>query len=193
VEAALAKRPEIALIDIGLPGLDGYELAHRLRAVPEVEVVRLFASGSPEPGTQRTLRATELTDDDEFLRRVRQISGYSHEALDVPEFRELLLPTLRADVEMHENYVPSTLEPLDVPITALRGTDDELVPAAQAAAWAGVTTKEFELVELPGGHMYLIDSGPALVELIDAAVSVAPRTLEAQEAQEAQEALERKA
>jgi len=31
VEAALAKRPEIALIDIGLPGLDGYEVARRIR------------------------------------------------------------------------------------------------------------------------------------------------------------------
>ena len=32
----------------------------------------------------------------------------SHPALDDPEMREMLLPTLRADVEMHENYVPRT-------------------------------------------------------------------------------------
>jgi surfactin synthase thioesterase subunit len=147
-----------------------YELAHRLRAVPGIDLVRVFASGSPEPGTQRTLRATGLADDDEFLLRVRQISGYSHEAMDVPEIRELLLPALRADVEMHENYLPSTLLPLDVPITALRGTDDELVPAEQAAAWAGVTTEDFELIEFPGGHMYLIDSGQALVRLIDSTI-----------------------
>jgi two-component system, sensor histidine kinase len=31
VEVALANRPEIALIDIGLPGLDGYEVARRIR------------------------------------------------------------------------------------------------------------------------------------------------------------------
>ena len=31
LEAARARRPEIVLLDIGLPGMDGYELAKRLR------------------------------------------------------------------------------------------------------------------------------------------------------------------
>ncbi|UED87787.1 thioesterase II family protein [Streptomyces profundus] len=145
-----------------------YELAHRLASVPEVEVLRLFASGSPEPGTQRTLRATGLPDD-AFLERVGEISGYRHEALAVPDIRELLLPTLRADVEMHEEYRPSTLEPLDVPITALRGTDDRLVSTEQLAAWAQVTRREFTLVELPGAHMYLVDSGERVMRLIETA------------------------
>jgi two-component system, sensor histidine kinase len=32
---ALAERPDVALVDIGLPGLDGYELARRVRASAE--------------------------------------------------------------------------------------------------------------------------------------------------------------
>ena len=32
VAAALAHRPDVALVDIGLPGLDGYEVARRIRA-----------------------------------------------------------------------------------------------------------------------------------------------------------------
>ena len=31
LEAARARRPEIVLLDIGLPGMDGYELAKQLR------------------------------------------------------------------------------------------------------------------------------------------------------------------
>ncbi|WP_432746071.1 alpha/beta fold hydrolase [Streptomyces sp. JH002] len=153
-----------------------YELAQRLRAVPEVEVLRLIVSGSPEPGTQRTLRATGLPDD-AFLERVGEIAGYSHDAMAVPELRELLLPTLRADVEMHEAYRPSTLDPLPVPITALRGAEDQLVPRAQAAAWREVTAAGFDLHEPAGGHMYLVDGAASLVSLIDKVVhgSSAPK------------------
>ena len=31
IEMALAHRPDVALIDIGLPGMDGYEVARRMR------------------------------------------------------------------------------------------------------------------------------------------------------------------
>lgn len=166
----LSGRSRVILFGHSVGAVLSYELAHRLRAVPDVEVLRLVVSGSPEPATQRELRATGLVDDDEFLERVRLISGYQHEALAHPDIREILLPAMRADVEMHENYLPSTMEPLAVPITALRGADDALVPRDQAAAWAGVTTEAFELVELPGAHMYVIDSGQAVVDLIDTAV-----------------------
>jgi surfactin synthase thioesterase subunit len=155
----------VALFGHSLGAVLAYEIAHRLAAAPDVDLVRLFVSGSPEPATQRPRRATGLPDA-EFLVRVGEFAGYSHEALDDPEMREMILPTLRADVEMHENYLPSTDEPLPVPITAIRGNADELVSADEAAAWAKVTGREFGYAELPGGHMYLTDAAPALVHLI---------------------------
>ena len=159
----------VALFGHSLGAVLAYELAHRLSAMPDVEVVRLFASGSPAPGVSRVRRATGLPNE-EFLLRVEEFAGYSHEALADPEMRELILPTLRADVEMHENYAPSTEMPLDAPITSLRGAEDGLVALDQAAAWSKATSRGFELVELPGGHMYLADDAPSLVRLIAATV-----------------------
>jgi CheY-like chemotaxis protein len=49
--AALADPPEVALVDVGLPGLDGHELARRLRAAPGgagVFLVALTGYGQPE-------------------------------------------------------------------------------------------------------------------------------------------------
>jgi PAS domain S-box-containing protein len=43
VKAAAAWRPEIVLSDIGLPGLDGYEVARRLRKQPGLEKTMLVA------------------------------------------------------------------------------------------------------------------------------------------------------
>jgi CheY-like chemotaxis protein len=43
IELAREYRPQIILLDIGLPGLDGYEVARRLRAEPALNGVRLVA------------------------------------------------------------------------------------------------------------------------------------------------------
>ncbi|KFI05636.1 response regulator [Massilia sp. BSC265] len=43
VAAALAGRPAAALVDIGLPGIDGYEVARRLRRDPATRHIRLIA------------------------------------------------------------------------------------------------------------------------------------------------------
>jgi len=51
LEKALALGPEIALVDIGLPGLDGYELARRLRKAPmprRIFLVAVTGYGAPE-------------------------------------------------------------------------------------------------------------------------------------------------
>ena len=40
---AAAARPDVALVDIGLPGIDGYEVARRMRSDPATSKVRLIA------------------------------------------------------------------------------------------------------------------------------------------------------
>jgi two-component system, chemotaxis family, CheB/CheR fusion protein len=42
-EMILAEQPDVVLLDIGLPGLNGWELAHRLRAEPLLSGLVLIA------------------------------------------------------------------------------------------------------------------------------------------------------
>jgi CheY-like chemotaxis protein len=55
VEAALRLMPDMALIDIGLPGLDGYEVARRIRAAPagkQIYLVAVTGYGQPKDREQ---------------------------------------------------------------------------------------------------------------------------------------------
>jgi PAS domain S-box-containing protein len=57
IEAALGAHPDIAFVDIGLPGFDGYEVARRLRAAPETKGLRLIAvTGYGLPGDNQRAR-----------------------------------------------------------------------------------------------------------------------------------------
>jgi len=56
LEAGVHERPDVAFVDVGLPGLDGYEVARRLRAV-RGDGVRLFAiTGYGQPEDVRRAR-----------------------------------------------------------------------------------------------------------------------------------------
>src|SRR4051794_12061270 len=73
--AAREHRPEVILLDIGLPGMDGYELASRLR--------------QEECGQDTVLIALSGYGDDEALRRSRE-TGINHHLLKPVDFDALL-------------------------------------------------------------------------------------------------------
>ncbi len=76
--AAQRWRPDAVLLDIGLPGLDGYEIARRLRADPELS------------GTGMRMRLIALTgygrDTDKALARE---AGFDAHLIKPIEFKEL--------------------------------------------------------------------------------------------------------
>lgn len=154
----------VVLFGHSLGAVLSYELAHRLAAAG-VDLTALVTSGSPGPWTRRENGASGL-DDDRFLARVKEFAGYRHDALEDPEMRELLLPTLRADVEMHESYVPLSDDPLPVPIVSVRGTADTLVTTEQAMEWSKATSRDFRFAEVEGGHMYLVDDPEGLIRVL---------------------------
>ncbi|MES3020078.1 MAG: ATP-binding protein [Pseudomonadota bacterium] len=66
---AAAAAPDVALVDIGLPGIDGYEVARRLRADPATAATRLIAlTGYGLEGDQR--RALEAGFDAHLVKPV---------------------------------------------------------------------------------------------------------------------------
>ncbi|MEI5102650.1 alpha/beta fold hydrolase [Streptomyces sp. PmtG] len=148
-----------------------YEVTRHLARHLPPTALSLVVSGSPAPHEPRARRATGLPDE-EFLARVREFAGYDHPTLADPGARELLLPVLRSDIALHENYLPAPgATPLPLPITAVLGTRDHLVSPEQTARWQRATTHPLRQEALDGGHMYLTESPADLLALMDASVS----------------------
>ncbi len=164
-EEELARPGPVCLFGHSSGAVVAFELARRLDALAPDRVDRLFVSGSAAPWLGRPGRATGLPDD-EFVAAVQGFAGATHPALNEPRLRGVVLPPLRADVQMHEEYRPPHGTATDVAVTAIRGADDALIAAPAAMAWADATRGGFDYVELPGEHMYLMDGPAALVKLV---------------------------
>lgn len=61
--------PDVALLDLGLPEMDGYELAGRLRAIRELSGIRLIALTGYSHATDRQ-RALAAGFDDHLIKPV---------------------------------------------------------------------------------------------------------------------------
>jgi CheY-like chemotaxis protein len=53
LEIARAKTPAVALIDIGLPGMDGYEVARRIRGLSGSRPLLIALTGYSDPDDRR--------------------------------------------------------------------------------------------------------------------------------------------
>jgi CheY-like chemotaxis protein len=85
LKAVHSFKPAVAVLDIGLPGLDGYELARRLRELPGCEGMRLIALTGYGQSHDRQ-RALDSGFDDHLVKPVpfrileRTLAGREREA-----------------------------------------------------------------------------------------------------------------
>jgi CheY-like chemotaxis protein len=89
LEMASAYRPDLVLLDIGLPGMDGYQVARRLREKPEFKNVMLCAVTGFTPS--------------EADRQRQQQTGFDHYFVK-PVSLETLLELFKV-VEQQQNYL----------------------------------------------------------------------------------------
>ncbi len=69
LQRAAAFRPEVVLLDIGLPGMDGYEVAQKMRELPGLRAIRLVAVTGYGRSDDR-IRAREAGFDDHLTKPV---------------------------------------------------------------------------------------------------------------------------
>lgn len=121
LELLKSVRPDVAVIDVGLPGLDGYEIARRFRAEPDsshVMLVALTGYGTPE-ARERSHKA-----------------GFDHHLIK-PVNTEALQEIMRADPSGHHTNAPADTH-LGAPdsATAQRLPDSHAHAARHAASTA---------------------------------------------------------
>lgn len=147
-----------------------FEVACRIAREGGGGPAHLFVSGRRAPSRHRH-EELHRAPAPALIAELRTLGGTDPRVLEDEELMSLALPTVRADYTAVETYRFGSAPPLACDITALVGDRDPKTGIDEAAAWSGHTTGGFDLRVYPGGHFYLNDCRPGVLDLVASSLS----------------------
>ena len=143
-----------------------YELTRYLLKWEKPTPIQLFLSGRRAPHMPSNKPKISELPHDEFLEELREHGGTPEEVFESEELLEFVLPILRNDYRLleHHEHIPGP--PINIPITAFGGTEDNDVPIETIKGWEKYTSSNFNFELFPGGHFYIKSPNTKLVSRI---------------------------
>ncbi|MBU0994179.1 MAG: alpha/beta fold hydrolase [Proteobacteria bacterium] len=138
-----------------LGGILAFETTLELRRRGFESPGRLFVSGINPPHLPATVPPISHLPYDAFVERLRELGGTPHEILENAEMLSILVPILRNDFAVYENYIHQTKGSLSCPITALGGAHDHCCPSENLEKWSEKTEGPFLKHIFDGGHFFI--------------------------------------
>jgi surfactin synthase thioesterase subunit len=162
--ALLEKKP-IILFGHSMGSLIAYEVACRLK---ESTVTKLIVSGHGAPSSPvMGNRCHHTAPDEDFIADMVRIGGTPPEVLSSPELLAVLLPILRADYHLLDNYKPVQNHKLSVDVHACAGESDLIVTPVSLLAWQNHTNASFLYHWFKGGHFYFNNNYQLLISALN--------------------------
>lgn len=133
--------------------LVAFELARELRRSSMPQPSRLFLAAFRAPQLPSpNVKIYHWPDD--VLRAVLETDGTPPEVLRDDELMRVLMPTLRADLEVCDTYEHAPQAPLACPFSVFGGRNDVRVPAKDLDGWRMHTASECSMSMFPGSHFF---------------------------------------
>lgn len=143
-----------------------FEVTRQLRREFGLYPATLFISGHHAPQIPDPNPPLHSLPEAEFMKELHSLNGTPRAVLEDPEVMRLLAPVLRADFAVSETYIYRAEPPLECPIVAFGGLQDDRLSRAHLDAWREQTIASFSLRMLPGDHFFLHASQPLLLQIL---------------------------
>jgi medium-chain acyl-[acyl-carrier-protein] hydrolase len=137
-------------------GLVAYEFARAAVRDGHQQPEALFVSACRPPDVESRFAQTLHTlGDDDLVKALEDLGASPTPVFTDPEMRRLILPAVRADIQLCETYRHEYDDVLDCPIVAFSGAEDHHADAAEMKRWHEFTHGPFAQEIVPGGHFFL--------------------------------------
>ncbi|MDR2023788.1 MAG: alpha/beta fold hydrolase [Hungatella sp.] len=167
------------LTDILLPYLDkpfaffghsmgamiSFELTHILKKSYGISPEHLFLSSMCAPHLTKKINVKSLSDE-QLLLKVFDLGGTGTEISRDQKLVSLILPTLRKDIKLCDDYYCNSAEALNVPVTILGGHQDTAVLIGDLLEWDRYFKNAFHVCLFKGNHFYFREDYSMLASTI---------------------------
>jgi medium-chain acyl-[acyl-carrier-protein] hydrolase len=144
-----------AVFGHSMGALVAFELVRKLRRDYNLLPERLFVSARIAPSVSLKHAPLNNLPDDELIDELGRLNGTGKDVLQHKELMKLILPTLRADLALHELYRYSEEPSLECPIVVFGGLHDPKTDNEGLDAWRNHTAGLFTKRLLPGDHFFI--------------------------------------
>jgi len=127
-------------------------LAEQGRVLPKA--LALSAFGAPHRAAPPRRFLHDLPDL-EFIGELQRLKGTPSEVLQHRELMDLLMPMIRADLQMVETYRHAPRGKLTLPFLLMGGQEDVEVAQERLEAWRELTDAGCKLEIFPGDHFFI--------------------------------------
>jgi medium-chain acyl-[acyl-carrier-protein] hydrolase len=161
----LLRRP-FALFGYSFGGAVAHEFGLRAAERLDRHPAQLFVCARRAPHLARRDASRHDIGEDELKAELHRLNGTPREVLENAELMELLLPALRADLELNDTYVAAPERIHGCPLTVFAGADDAEVSPAELRAWSELTSGACRLATLAGDHFFIRSRWRELLDVV---------------------------
>lgn len=158
-----------ALFGHSMGALLVYELALDLVDQAKIPPRYVFVSGRQAPRISREILSKPIhkMSDGEIVRELSPVSGPTFAvALQDMELAKLVLPTLRADLEVCQSYHHLSHPPIQVSMAALGGASDPAVRLEDLQPWQETVSGPFSLHMIDGNHFFVVNAAGKVQRIV---------------------------
>lgn len=164
-----------AIFGHSMGAMVAFDFARKLAEIPTRQPDHVFLSGLASPWTRVIGKRIHDLPDRDFLYELRDLGGTPPDILGNSDILEIILPVIRADLEAAYYWRVNEHGDLRLPITVFGGADDQGIPTEALADWASCTSGSVEVHLHPGGHFFIHDEFPAVIDSVCSQLFGAPR------------------
>jgi surfactin synthase thioesterase subunit len=146
--------------------LIAYLLTHKIIKHKYPKPYHLFITGKEGPSAPMTEdEKKHLFPKDRFIEELKKYQGSPQEVLENEELLNFFLPTLLADFEASENYVYQQVPRLDVPMTVITGTEENMYND-EILLWENETIYPVDFRRMSGNHFFIFKHKEEILDII---------------------------